>query len=159
MPYKLLPPSKSGIYHLRFYWHSLISYVDNTRYVRTTRDNARDTHENSMCDTRENGTRDDHRCLMWQTSMKTMWTVWWMGSFIISHSYQFCFMGISCSIFVTPGFVSQTECVPYTCQDQKTHVHSDYIIGHHHTLLKVNSRNSTLLHKRCPRHPHSHYLT
>jgi hypothetical protein len=22
----------------------------------------------------------------------------------------------------------------------KTHVHNDYIIGHHHTLLKVNSR-------------------
>jgi hypothetical protein len=22
----------------------------------------------------------------------------------------------------------------------KTHVHSDYIIGHHHTLLKVNSQ-------------------
>jgi hypothetical protein len=22
----------------------------------------------------------------------------------------------------------------------ETHVHSDYIIGHHHTLLKVNSR-------------------
>jgi hypothetical protein len=23
----------------------------------------------------------------------------------------------------------------------ETHVHTDYIIGHHHTLLKVNSRN------------------
>jgi hypothetical protein len=23
----------------------------------------------------------------------------------------------------------------------ETHVHSDYIIGHHHTMLKVNSRN------------------
>jgi hypothetical protein len=22
----------------------------------------------------------------------------------------------------------------------ETHIHSDYIIGHHHTLLKVNSR-------------------
>jgi hypothetical protein len=29
----------------------------------------------------------------------------------------------------------------------KTHVHSDYIVGHHHTLLKINSRNSTLLHQ------------
>jgi hypothetical protein len=29
----------------------------------------------------------------------------------------------------------------------ETHVHSDYIIGHHHTLLKVNSGNSTLLHQ------------
>jgi pentose-5-phosphate-3-epimerase len=29
----------------------------------------------------------------------------------------------------------------------ETHVHSDYIIGHHHTLLKVNRRNSTLLHQ------------
>jgi hypothetical protein len=29
----------------------------------------------------------------------------------------------------------------------ETHVHSDYIIGHHHTLLKVNSENSTLLHQ------------
>jgi hypothetical protein len=23
--------------------------------------------------------------------------------------------------------------------ESKTHIHSDYIIGHHHTLLKVNS--------------------
>jgi pentose-5-phosphate-3-epimerase len=29
----------------------------------------------------------------------------------------------------------------------KTQVHSDYIIGHYHTLLKVNSGNSTLLHQ------------
>jgi hypothetical protein len=29
----------------------------------------------------------------------------------------------------------------------ETHVHSDYIIGHHHTLLKVNSGSSTLLHQ------------
>jgi hypothetical protein len=29
----------------------------------------------------------------------------------------------------------------------KTHVHNDYIIGHHHTLLKVNSGNATLLHQ------------
>jgi hypothetical protein len=29
----------------------------------------------------------------------------------------------------------------------ETHVHSDYIIGHHHTLLKVNSRNVLLLHQ------------
>jgi hypothetical protein len=29
----------------------------------------------------------------------------------------------------------------------ETHVHSDYIIGHLHTLLKVNSGNSTLLHQ------------
>jgi hypothetical protein len=28
-------------------------------------------------------------------------------------------------------------CVP----GYETHVHSDYIIGHHHTLLKVNSGN------------------
>jgi hypothetical protein len=28
-----------------------------------------------------------------------------------------------------------------------THVHSDYIIGHHHTLLKVNSGNILLLHQ------------
>jgi hypothetical protein len=27
----------------------------------------------------------------------------------------------------------------------ETHVHSDYIIGHHHTLLKVNSGNVFLL--------------
>jgi hypothetical protein len=27
----------------------------------------------------------------------------------------------------------------------ETHVQSDYIIGHHHTLLKVNSGNNTLL--------------
>jgi hypothetical protein len=29
----------------------------------------------------------------------------------------------------------------------ETHVHSDYIVGHHHTLLKINSGNSTLLHQ------------
>jgi hypothetical protein len=29
----------------------------------------------------------------------------------------------------------------------ETHIHSDYIIGHHHTLLKVDSGNSTLLHQ------------
>jgi hypothetical protein len=29
----------------------------------------------------------------------------------------------------------------------ETHIHSDYIIGHHHTLLKVNSRNVLLLHQ------------
>jgi hypothetical protein len=29
----------------------------------------------------------------------------------------------------------------------ETHVHIDYINGNHHTLLKVNSRNSTLLHQ------------
>jgi hypothetical protein len=28
----------------------------------------------------------------------------------------------------------------------ETHVHNDYIIGHHHTLIKVN-RGSTLLHQ------------
>jgi hypothetical protein len=27
------------------------------------------------------------------------------------------------------------------------HEHIDYIVGHHHTLLKVNSGNSTLLHQ------------
>jgi hypothetical protein len=29
----------------------------------------------------------------------------------------------------------RTMCVP----GSETHVHSDYIIGHHHTLLKINS--------------------
>jgi hypothetical protein len=29
----------------------------------------------------------------------------------------------------------------------ETHVHSDYIIGHHDTLLKVNSGKGTLLHQ------------
>jgi hypothetical protein len=29
----------------------------------------------------------------------------------------------------------------------ETHVHSDYIIGQHHTFLKINSGNSTLLHQ------------
>jgi hypothetical protein len=28
-----------------------------------------------------------------------------------------------------------------------TNIHNDYIIGHHHILLKVNSGKSTLLHK------------
>jgi hypothetical protein len=29
----------------------------------------------------------------------------------------------------------------------ETHVHSDYIIGHHHTLLKINSGKGILLHQ------------
>jgi hypothetical protein len=29
----------------------------------------------------------------------------------------------------------------------ETHIHNDYIIGHHHTLLKVNSEKGTLLHQ------------
>jgi hypothetical protein len=29
----------------------------------------------------------------------------------------------------------------------ETHVLSDYIVGHHHTLLKINSGKSTLLHQ------------
>jgi hypothetical protein len=29
----------------------------------------------------------------------------------------------------------------------ETNVHNDYIVGHHHTLLKINSGNSTLLHQ------------
>jgi hypothetical protein len=29
----------------------------------------------------------------------------------------------------------------------ETHVHNDYIIGHHHTLLKINSGTCTLLHQ------------
>jgi hypothetical protein len=28
----------------------------------------------------------------------------------------------------------------------ETHVHSDYVIGHHHTLLKVNSGKVLILH-------------
>jgi hypothetical protein len=28
----------------------------------------------------------------------------------------------------------------------ETHVHSDYIVGHHHTLLKIMAELSTLLH-------------
>jgi pentose-5-phosphate-3-epimerase len=31
--------------------------------------------------------------------------------------------------------------------ESETHVHIDYIIGHHHTFLKINNRNSTLLHQ------------
>jgi hypothetical protein len=27
----------------------------------------------------------------------------------------------------------------------ETHIHNDYIVGHHHTLLKINSGKSTLL--------------
>jgi hypothetical protein len=29
--------------------------------------------------------------------------------------------------------------VNHVCAKIRTHVHSDYIIGHHHTMLKVNS--------------------
>jgi hypothetical protein len=34
------------------------------------------------------------------------------------------------------------------------HEHNDYIIGHHHTMLKVNNRK-VLYYVKCPRHPHS----
>jgi hypothetical protein len=37
----------------------------------------------------------------------------------------------------------QTMYVP----GSETHVNNDYIAGHHHTLLKINSENSTLLHQ------------
>jgi hypothetical protein len=30
----------------------------------------------------------------------------------------------------------------------RTHVHNDYIIGHHHTMLKVNNRNVLFYNKR-----------
>jgi hypothetical protein len=30
---------------------------------------------------------------------------------------------------------------------KKTHVHIDYIIEHHHTLLKIDSEKGTLLHQ------------
>jgi hypothetical protein len=41
---------------------------------------------------------------------------------------------------VTPGFGRQTECEPCTyVPGSETHVHSDYIIGHHHTMLEINS--------------------
>ena len=36
----------------------------------------------------------------------------------------------------------------------ETHVHSDYIIGHHHTMLKINS-GKYFNYTRCPRHPQS----
>jgi hypothetical protein len=29
----------------------------------------------------------------------------------------------------------------------ETHVHNDYIIGHHHTLLEINTGKGTLLHQ------------
>jgi hypothetical protein len=29
----------------------------------------------------------------------------------------------------------------------ETHVHSDYLVGHHHILLKINSGKGTLLHQ------------
>jgi hypothetical protein len=29
----------------------------------------------------------------------------------------------------------------------ETHVHNNYIIGHHHTLLKINRGKGTLLHQ------------
>jgi hypothetical protein len=29
----------------------------------------------------------------------------------------------------------------------ETHVNNDYIIGHHHTLLEINSRKGTLIHQ------------
>jgi hypothetical protein len=37
----------------------------------------------------------------------------------------------------------QTMYVP----GSETHVHNDYIVGRHHTLLKINIGNSTLLHQ------------
>jgi hypothetical protein len=29
----------------------------------------------------------------------------------------------------------------------ETHVHNDYIIGHHHTMLEINNGKGTLLHQ------------
>jgi metallophosphoesterase superfamily enzyme len=29
----------------------------------------------------------------------------------------------------------------------ETHVHNDYIVGHHHPLLKINNGKGTLLHQ------------
>jgi hypothetical protein len=47
--------------------------------------------------------------------------------------------GYDCGrVFVIPD-PNPTRCHPY--------VHSDYIIRHHHTLLEINSANSTLLHQ------------
>jgi hypothetical protein len=31
--------------------------------------------------------------------------------------------------------------------ESETHVHIDYIVGHHHTFLKINSGKGTLLHQ------------
>jgi hypothetical protein len=36
---------------------------------------------------------------------------------------------------------------PMYVPGSESHVHNDYIIGHHHTLLKINRGNSTLLHQ------------
>jgi hypothetical protein len=48
---------------------------------------------------------------------------------------------------VTPSFWKANRMRTMYVVGSETHVHNDYIVGHHHTLLKINSRNNTLLHQ------------
>jgi hypothetical protein len=40
---------------------------------------------------------------------------------------------------VTPGFWKANRMRTMYVPGSETHVHSDYIIGHHHTMLELNS--------------------
>jgi hypothetical protein len=40
---------------------------------------------------------------------------------------------------VTPGFCEANRMRTMYMPGSETHVHSDYIIGHHHTMLELNS--------------------
>jgi hypothetical protein len=41
------------------------------------------------------------------------------------------------SVYVTPGFWKANRMQTMYMLGSETHVHGDYIVGHHHTLLKV----------------------
>jgi hypothetical protein len=48
---------------------------------------------------------------------------------------------------VTPGFLKVNRMRTMYVPGSETHVHSDYIIGHHYTMFKVNSEKVLYLHQ------------
>jgi hypothetical protein len=50
-------------------------------------------------------------------------------------------------MYVTPGFWKANRMRTMYMPGSETHVHSDYIVGHHHTLLKIIAEIGTLLHQ------------
>jgi hypothetical protein len=42
-------------------------------------------------------------------------------------------------LIVTPGFWKANRMRTMYVPGSETHVHGDYIIGHHHTMLEINS--------------------
>jgi hypothetical protein len=50
-------------------------------------------------------------------------------------------------VYVTPGFSKANRMRNMYVLGSETHVHSNYIVGHHHTLLKIIAEIGTLLHQ------------